>query len=133
MKTRYNLPETDPRGFSELLKLDSYCSTFESLKPFLHLIKIRASQLNQCAYCINMHTHEAIKGGETPMRIVLLNAWKDASIFTDKEKIVLEITESVTLISELGFADALYEKALAYFSDKEIAQISITIGIINLW
>lgn len=133
MQTRYNLPETDPEGFNELLKLESFCQKNIWMKSLAHLIKIRASQINKCVYCIHMHANEAIKAGETLQRIVLLPAWQEAPVFTEQERVVLEMTESITLISQSGFSEALYTKAKTFFTDKEIAQIAMAIGLINLW
>jgi AhpD family alkylhydroperoxidase len=133
MSKRYQLPKTDPEGFKELLQLESYFEKIHWMRPILHLVKIRASQINQCAYCINMHVNKAMADGETWKRIVLLNAWPEAACFSDREKVVLEMTDSLTLIHQTGFGNALYEKAKAFFTDQEIAQLSMAIGLINLW
>ncbi len=133
MEKRYNLPETDPEGFNELLKLEAFCQKNTWMKSLAHLIKVRASQINKCVYCINMHTNEALKAGETLQRIVLLPAWQEAPVFTEQERVVLEMTESMTLISQAGFPEALYAKAKTFFTDKEIAQLALAIGLINLW
>ena len=98
------------------------------------LIKIRASQINGCAYCINMHTLDAIKNGETNQRIFLLNAWREVEgIFTDEEKVVLAITEEITLIHQNGLSDDTYSTALQFFSETQIADIITAIITINLW
>src|SRR5690606_5673990 len=99
----------------------------------LELIKIRASQLNACAFCINMHTIDALKQGETSQRIFLLNAWKETSLFTEEERAVLAITEEVTLIHQNGLSDAVYKQAEQVFNQQYIAQIIMGVVTINAW
>ncbi|MNV84711.1 Carboxymuconolactone decarboxylase family protein [compost metagenome] len=97
------------------------------------LIKTRASQINGCAFCIDMHTKDAIKNGETAQRIFLLNAWNETDLFTDEEKVLLAITEEITLISKNGLTTKTYNQAKLYFSEEVIAQIIMTVVIINSW
>ncbi len=107
---------------------------YEHYKP-IHgsIIKIRASQINQCAFCLNMHTRDALKLGETPQRIFLLNAWKEANLFTPEEKAILALTEEVTLIHQHGVSDATYQQAAQFFSPETIAEIIISVVAINAW
>ncbi|WP_144281963.1 carboxymuconolactone decarboxylase family protein [Chryseobacterium echinoideorum] len=133
MKQRYNLPDTDPDGFNELLKLETFMEKIEWIAPYKYLIKIRASQLNKCAYCLNMHSKEALENGETANRIILLNAWKEATVFGEKEKIVLEFTEHFTLVSQAEFNEGLFQQASDHFDNKQVAQLVMAIGMINLW
>ncbi len=98
------------------------------------LIKIRASQINGCAFCINMHTKDAIKYGETPQRIFLLNAWREArELYTEEEQIILEITEEITLITEKGLTEETYAKAKKLFDDRQMADIIMAAIVINMW
>ncbi len=97
------------------------------------LIKIRASQINGCAFCLDMHTKDALKAGETPQRIFLLNAWKEASLFTEEEQVILAVTEEVTLLQNGGLSDATYAKAVATFGEETVAQIIMCIVVINAW
>ena len=97
------------------------------------LIKVRASQINGCAFCIDMHTKEALKIGETQQRIFLLNAWRETALFTDEEKALLAVTEEVTLISRQGLTETTYQHALQYFSEETIAQIIMSTVVINAW
>lgn len=97
------------------------------------LIKIRASQINGCAFCIDMHTKDALKYGETQQRIFLLNAWRETDLFSEDEKAILAITEEVTLISRHGLTHETYHNALKYFSEETIAQIIMSIVVINSW
>jgi AhpD family alkylhydroperoxidase len=83
---RYQPPKSDPEGFKELFQMEAYFDNIQWIKPILHLVKIRASQINQCAYCINMHANKALADGESCKRILLLNAWSETSCFSSKEK-----------------------------------------------
>ncbi len=98
------------------------------------LIKIRASQINGCAFCLDMHTKDALKYGETPQRIFLLNAWRDArELFTEEEQVILAIAEEVTLISEKGLSEETYQKAKQIFNEVQIADIIMAAVTINMW
>lgn len=130
---RYNLPEIDPEGFKELLQLESYLESINWIKPYVLLIKIRASQINNCAYCLKMHTSEAIESGETMKRISLLSKWRLERIFSEQEKLILKITEAVTFISNNGLTNSLYRELETHFTTKQISQIVFAIGLINLW
>jgi len=133
MNKRINIQELEPKAYRGMLALESYLQNCGISKIHLHLIKIRASQINGCAFCINMHTHEAIKDGETPARIFLLNAWRETESFTDEERIILAITEEVTLIHNHGLSDETYDNAKNVFDDNYIAQIIMTAVTINAW
>ena len=134
MEKRVNIYETEPTGYKALLGLESYLATTSISKTTKELIKIRASQINGCAFCINMHTTDARKHGETEQRIYLLNAWKEVeNLYTDEERFVLALTEEITLIANGGVSDATYKKAQTMFNDTEIAQIIMAIIAINAW
>ncbi|WP_156307597.1 carboxymuconolactone decarboxylase family protein [Sphingobacterium endophyticum] len=133
MKQQYYLPVTDPEGFNKLLELEDFMEKVEWLTPYKYLIKIRASQLNKCAYCLNMHSNEALEKGENAKRLILLDAWKDATVFDEKEKIILDFTENFTLANQAGFNDDLFQQASAHFDNKQLAQLAMAIGMINLW
>lgn len=134
MQKRVNINSAEPNALKAMMGLEAYLSQISISKTAKELIKIRASQINGCAYCIDMHTKDAMKNGETGQRIFLLNAWKETGrIFTDEEKIVLAITEEVTLIHQNGLSDETYEKALQFFSENQIAEIIMAIITINAW
>lgn len=98
------------------------------------LIKIRASQINGCAFCLDMHTKDALKYGETPQRIFLLNAWRDAKEFyTEEEQIIITMAEEITLISQKGLTEETYQKAKTMFSESQIADIIMAVVSINMW
>ncbi len=133
METRVNIEKTQPETWKAMYSLSMVLAKF-SITPLQHeLIKIRSSQLNGCAFCINMHTQEALKKGETQQRIFLLNAWRETNLYTPEEKAILALTEEVTLISQHGVTEATYQNALQYFSHEVIGQIIIAIVIINAW
>lgn len=104
------------------------------LDPILvELIKIRASQINGCAYCLNMHTIDALKLGETNQRIFLLNAWQETELFTEKEKLVLELTEKLTLVHDNHIDDDFYQRLSKHFSHEDFAYMVALISQINFW
>lgn len=133
MKKRIDISETEPQAFKAMYGLESYLATTQLSKTQKELIKIRASQINGCAFCIDMHTKDALKYGETAQRIFLLNAWRETSLFTEEEKVLLSMTEEVTLIHHRGLSDETYKKAEQFFGKNGIAQIIVAIATINAW
>lgn len=123
---------TQPEAYKAMSALENYINN-SALSPIhKELIKIRASQINGCAFCINMHTADARKAGETEQRIYLLNAWRETDLFTEEEKAILALTEEVTLIQH-HVSDATYERAAALFDETYLSQIIMTIVTINAW
>ena len=105
-----------------------------SLTPIQkELIKIRASQINGCGFCLQMHTADALNAGEKKERIFLLTAWKESDLFSEEEKAMLSIVEEVTLIHNKGVSDATYREAQNFFSEENIAEIIMTTVVINAW
>lgn len=134
MQNRVNINTAEPLALKGMMGLVNYLSQVSLPKATQELIKIRASQINGCAYCLDMHTKDALKNGETNQRIFLLNAWKETTdIFTEEEKAVLAITEEVTLIHQQGLRDKTYENALQFFSENQIAEIIMAVITINAW
>lgn len=133
MDKRINIEETEPAAFKAMYALANYMGTTRLSKTHAELIKIRASQVNGCAFCINMHTTDARKNGETEQRIYLLNAWKETTLYTEDERIILAITEEVTLIANGGLSNETYNKAKAIFDEQYIAQIIMMVVTINAW
>lgn len=127
------MQRTAPKAYEIMLGLEGYLQSAELTKTHLELIKIRASQINGCAFCINMHTVDAIKYGETPQRLFLLNAWRETELFTPEERAILAMTEEVTRIDRNGLSDATYAQATGLFSEQYIAQIIMAIVTINAW
>lgn len=99
----------------------------------LELVKIRASQINRCAFCLHMHTTDARKAGETEMRIHMLPAWRESTLYTDRERAALAWTEALTLVAETGAPDADYELLKAQFTEAEQVNLTFAIGVINTW
>jgi len=98
-----------------------------------HLVEIRASQINGCAYCIDMHTKEARLAGETEQRIYALNAWRETPFFTERERAALEWTESVTRVADTHVPDEVFERAAAQFDEEELVALTFAVVVINSW
>lgn len=133
MQKRVDINELEPNAYTAMLGLEQYVSATELDKSLKELIKIRASQINNCAYCIQMHTEEAIKQGETTRRIFALSAWKESPLFSSIERAVLALTEEVTLISVAGLSDDTYKAALSALGEKSFIQAIMQIVTINAW
>lgn len=133
MKTRMNYRAANPQAFQTMLQLEQYVKTSGIEPALLELIKIRASQLNGCAFCLDMHTKDARSMGETEQRIYLLNAWREAEVYTEAERAVLALTEAVTLIAQNGVADEVYENVQKHFDEKQIVSLIMAINVINCW
>jgi AhpD family alkylhydroperoxidase len=133
MEQRINIQEAEPAAYKAMFGLEKYLQDSQLAKTHKELIKIRASQINGCAFCINMHTKDALKNGETPQRIFLLNAWREADLFTEEERVILALTEEITLIHNNGLSDKIYEKAEKVFDQNYLSQIIMAIVTINAW
>jgi AhpD family alkylhydroperoxidase len=131
MTTRLNAKAIAPDAFQALYGLQSYVEASGIEKPLLDLIKIRASQINGCAFCIAKHTADAVKGGDSHARLHLLNSWREVEVFTARERAALALTEAVTLIADGHVPDAVYEAARREFSDKELVDVAYAIFAIN--
>ncbi|PSO61960.1 MAG: carboxymuconolactone decarboxylase [Cyanobacteria bacterium QH_2_48_84] len=128
------IEKIEPAAYKAVLELEKYIQSSGIDQSLLELIKICASQINGCAFCIDMHTKDAKKKhGETEQRIYALNAWRETPFFTSEERSVLALTEAVTLISENQVSDDIYKEVNRYFTPKEIAQIVMAIVTINSW
>ncbi|TPG37919.1 carboxymuconolactone decarboxylase family protein [Flavobacterium pectinovorum] len=132
MKSRIVIPTVAPEAYQALMNLEKYISTTSLTPVHKELIKIRASQINGCAYCINMHTIDGRKHGITEQKIYLLNAWREADVYTEEEKAILALTEQVTLISN-HVSDEVYQNAANLFDEKYLAEIILLIITINSW
>jgi len=134
MGTRFKMPLVQPDAYKAMRGLEAYLSTSAIAPLHKELIKLRASQINGCAYCLNMHAHDARKLGETEQRIYVMSAWREArNLFSEEEQLLLEITEEITLIHQHGLSDALYKKAIKLFGEEKTAQIIMAIITINGW
>ena len=134
MKARFKMGKVAPDAYKAMDALDTFVGN-SSISP-LHkeLIKIRASQINGCSYCVNSHTNDARKIGETDQRMLLINVWREAGDnFSEEEKLLFEMTEEITLIHQHGLSDRLYEKALQLFGELKTAEIIMVIITVNAW
>ena len=133
MESRINIFELEPKAYSALLAFETYLQSSPLKKTHKELIKIRASQINGCAYCIDMHTKDAMKHGETAQRLFLLNAWRETNLFTEEEKAILALTEEVTYIHKSGVSNEAYQAAEKLFDKNYLALIVLMIVAINSW
>lgn len=134
MKARFNPFAVAPDAYKAVLALETYVRKDSGIShSLLHLIKLRASILNGCAHCVDMHVKEARKDGLSEQWINLCSVWREAGVYSDKERAVLAWTDALTLVSQTGAPDADFEPLCAHFSDAEITNITVAIGVINVW
>jgi AhpD family alkylhydroperoxidase len=133
MEKRIDIVALEPNAYKAMLGLEEYLAGTTLDAPTRELIKIRASQINGCAYCIHLHTAEARKLGETEQRIYALSAWKESPLFTDRERAALALTDAMTLIASDGVSQAVYEAALKALGDNVLAEAMVQIATINAW
>lgn len=122
-----------PEGYKAMTALETAIANSGLEKSLIELVKMRASQINGCAFCIHMHSTDARKAGETEMRLYMLNAWRESTFYTPRERAALAWTESLTLIAATGAPDADYDLVKAEFSDAEQVNLTLLIGAINAW
>ncbi|QHV93618.1 carboxymuconolactone decarboxylase family protein [Spirosoma endbachense] len=132
MKTRINIEKVEPAGYKAVLGLEKFIESTPLKRVHKDLIKIRASQINGCAFCIDMHTKEARRAGETEQRIYALNAWRETPFFSEEERAILALTEQVTLISN-HVTEETYEQAANVLEEAYLAQVILAIITINVW
>ena len=134
MDKRININTVEPHAYKAMLGLEAYLAQSEISKTIKELIKIRASQINNCAYCLAMHTKDALKYGENAERLFILSAWHEAEThFTEEEIVALKMTEEITQIAQKGLSNETYQRASKVFSEKQIAEIIMAIVTINAW
>ena len=134
MESRFKMGEVQPEAYKVLFELNKYVLKSGIDKLQREMIKIRASQINGCAYCVNSHTRDARKLGETEQRIYLMSVWRESpNVFNEEDQCLLAMTEEITLIHQHGLSDDLYNKAIALFGEEKTAQIIMAIITINAW
>lgn len=133
MEPRIKYSEKAPDAIKGMLELEKYVHSSGLERTLFELVKTRASQINGCAYCLDMHTKDARKAGETEQRLYALSAWHEAPFYTDRERAALAWAEALTLISENDVPDALYEATRKHFDEKEIVALTMAIVAINGW
>jgi AhpD family alkylhydroperoxidase len=126
--------KVQPAAYAAMDRLDKYIETTAVSKPHRELVKIRVSQVNGCAYCVNEHTKEALKVGIDPQKLYLVNVWREApNVFSEEERTLLAIAEEITLIHQHGLSEELYQKSLALFGQEQTAQIIMIAITLNAW
>ena len=133
MKPRMNYLQAAPDTMKALMALENQIQSSGLEQSLIELVKTRASQINGCAFCINMHTQDARKRGESEQRLYLLNAWRESPCYTDRERAALAWTEAVTLISETHVPDEVYGELRAQFSEAETVNLTMLVATINAW
>jgi len=133
MTQRINYYEIAPDAMKIMMEMEKYTKKSAIERKLRELIKIRASQINGCAYCINMHTADAKKMGETEQRLYCISAWRECTFYSEAEKVALELTEHITLIPEKRVPDVLYERVRKHFDEKAYVDLVILINQINSW
>jgi len=133
MKPRIDHRAINPEAMKAMWGLETYVHKSGLPEMLLHLIKLRVSQINGCAYCIDMHSKDLRAGGETEQRLYLLNAWREAPFYTEQERAALAWAEALTLVSESHVPDKIFEEARRHFSEKELIDLSVAIVTINGW
>src|SRR5690348_18101472 len=133
MKPRINYVQVAPDAVKAMRGLEEYVASSGLEKSLYELVKTRASQINGCAFCLDMHTKDARKAGETEQRLYALSAWRETPFYTERERAALEWTEALTLISENNIPDDLYESVKEHFSEKEMVALTMAVIVINGW
>jgi AhpD family alkylhydroperoxidase len=133
MLPRIHYAKHAPGVYDAMDALDTYLNTSPVDQKILHLIRLRASQVNGCAYCIDMHWKDLIALGDTPQRLYSLDAWRECPYYTDAERAVLAWTESVTCIAEGQAPDPVFEELKKHFNEREVGDLTLAIATINAW
>lgn len=133
MEQRLDYRAFSPEPVKAMIALEKYIAGCGLEHGFVHLLKLRASQINGCAFCIDMHSIDARAAGETEQRLYALNAWRETPFFTDRERAGLAWVEAITLVSQTHVPDAVYDEARAHFSEKEIFDLTFIASTINAW
>ena len=133
MKMRFNFAKVAPGVYDAMDALDQYVGQSGLLEPLLHLVRLRASQLNGCAYCLDMHWKDLRALGEGEQRLYSLDAWRECTYYSPRERAALAWTEAITNIADGHAPDALYEEVRPHFTDKELSDLTLAIATINAW
>jgi AhpD family alkylhydroperoxidase len=133
MKARFDFHSVAPRGLNAMLGLQTYVNNTGLEHSLLELVKMRASQINGCAYCLDMHSKDARAAGETEQRLYLLDAWEETSLYSPRERAALEWTEAVTRVADGHVPDEVYHSAREHFSEEELVNLTYALVAINGW
>ena len=130
---RLNAYQVAPDAMKALVAVETYLHQTALGSQLIELVKMRASQINGCAYCLDSHSKQLRKAGETEQRIYLLNAWRESPLYSPRERAALAWTDALTLIAETQAPDDAYEEVRQHFDEKELVDLTTLIGMINLW
>jgi AhpD family alkylhydroperoxidase len=130
---RLNAYKAAPAAMRAVQQVEAYIQQCGLEKSLIELVKMRASQINGCAYCLDTHSKDARRQGESEQRLYLLNAWHESPLYTERERAALTWTEALTRIAETHAPDEAYDEVRRHFEDKELVDLTILIGLINLW
>ena len=133
MKQRMRYSTVDQNAYKALLGMEQYVENAGLEESLLDLVKLRASQINQCAYCLDMHTKDALASGEDQMRLMGLNAWREMPFYSDRERAALAWTEAVTVLTDGFVPDSIYEEVRPHFTEQELVGLTMAIVAINSW
>ncbi len=133
MKARIDGMKVDPKAYQAMFALGKYIEQSGLERSLCDLVCLRASQINHCAYCLDMHSKDALASGETVQRLISLDAWRETPYYTDRERAALAWTEAVTLIAKTHAPDDVYNEVRAHFSETETVNLTMLIGAINIW
>ncbi|MBN9499048.1 MAG: carboxymuconolactone decarboxylase family protein [Alphaproteobacteria bacterium] len=133
MQARMNIARLAPDLYRAVMALEDSVRKSGIDSRLLHLVKLRASQINGCAFCVDMHSKESLADGLNPQMLHLVSVWRESPYFDARDRAALEWAESVTLTAQSGVPDAAYDAAREVFSDEEIAKLTVAIGTINIW
>ena len=133
MKPRIQFWNVAPDVMKQVLALSEAVNECGLEHSLLHLVKLRASQINGCSYCVDMHTREARQDGESEQRLYLVSAWRESPLYTERERAAFEWTETLTLLAGNHVDDASYDAVRAHFNEEDLVKLSVAIGMINVW
>ena len=128
--TRFSLAKGAPDSYKAMIRLDNSVKLDPKLRDLVYL---RASQINGCAYCVDSHSRDARKGGETERRVYAVAAWRESPFFSDRERAAFAVCDAITLLPEAGLPDDVYEAAREHFDEEELAQLIFACVVINAW
>jgi AhpD family alkylhydroperoxidase len=133
MKARIDLMRSNTKLVQSMLAMQGFVEAGGLDEKLLYLVQMRASQINGCAYCLDMHSKDARAAGETEQRLYSLEAWRETPYYSERERAALEWTEAVTLVAATHVPDSVYEKVRAQFSEEEIKTLTLAVAMINMW
>lgn len=133
MTTRIDYGKVSPDGMKAMLGLERYVRTSGLERPLIELVKLRASYMNGCAYCVDMHSKDARAAGESEQRIYAVPVWRETPFFTPRERAALEWTEAVTDVGRTGVPDHVYDEVRRHFKEEEIVNLTLAVVVINSW